>query len=60
MTSWLGKLAFFINKLGLQCFEFILQSLNLNGMGLKHLSFINNVFLLLSILIGITFGGEKP
>ncbi len=28
-------------------------------MGLKHLPFINIVFLLLNILIGITFGGES-
>ncbi len=35
-----------------------MQSLNLNDMGLKHLLLINIVFLLLSILTGITLGGE--
>jgi len=39
--------------------RFILQNLNLNGMGLKHLPLINIVLLLLSIFTGITFGGES-
>jgi hypothetical protein len=33
--------------------------LNLSGMGLKHLPLVSIVLLLLSILIGITFGGES-
>jgi hypothetical protein len=59
MISWLRKLSFFISKLGPQCFKFILQNLNLSSMGLKRLPFVNIVFLLLSILTGITFGGES-
>jgi len=33
--------------------------MNLNGMGLKHFPLANIVLLLLSILIGITLGGEN-
>jgi hypothetical protein len=37
----------------------VLQSLNLTSMGLKHLSLVNIMFRFLSILIGITLGGEN-
>jgi hypothetical protein len=59
MNSWLGRLAFWISKLGLQWFKFILWSLNLSSMGLKHLPLVNIVLLPLNILIKITLGGES-
>jgi hypothetical protein len=58
MTRWLGRLGpSMISKLGLQWFEFILQSLNLNGMGLKHLPLVSIMLLLFNILTRIIHDG---
>ncbi len=53
--EWLSTTPLLSNK----SIMLILQSLNLSGMGLKHVPLVSIILLLLSILTGITFGGES-